>query len=197
MSLLLQCYVRVRNSLFWTMEYESPIPKTVLEESNGHKFLLRCNGNRVERKVVMNKINLQFLDDVLGPLIGGADDDEQIERYRNFDSKNEYLVKDIIAKTIKPRFDQRSDLYKNAVKKALAYSLLTDSVDFERVYDSNLIAFNAPSNPRDFFFWIWEVLFFEEPVALEENVASYEIVRDWREPIQISINEKKLREEGS
>ena len=53
----------------------------------------------------MKTINLQFIDSALGPLVGGADDDEQIEQYRNFDSENEYLIKDVIEKKVKVSFN--------------------------------------------------------------------------------------------
>lgn len=130
----------------------------------------------------MNKINLQFLHSILGPLTGTGDDDEAIEKYRGFDSDDEYLVKDVIKKTIKEKFDGMSDGYKKAVKDALAYSLLSPKFDFEDVFDSNLIAFHSPTEPKDFFLWIWEVLFPERAIVLSEDFDSYKTVWDLNDP---------------
>lgn len=131
----------------------------------------------------MSKINLQFVHSILGPLIGTADDDSEIEKYRGLDSNDEYLVKDVIKRTIKGKFDEKPERYKKAAKDALAYALLTPDFDFEDVFDSNLIAFLPPTESRDFFLWIWEVLFPEEVVTLHADINSYETVWDLKEPI--------------
>ena len=128
----------------------------------------------------MQQINLAFLEATLGPLVGGADDDEQTERYKNFDSNNEVLVKNVIATTIKIAFDAKTEPYKSEVKKALAFSLLTN-YNFEGIFDSNLVAFEAPCDPRNFFFWTWEILFPRESIGLDYSIETYTVITSWQE----------------
>lgn len=131
----------------------------------------------------MRTINLQFIDAMLGPLVGGANDKTQVEQYRNFNANNEYLVKAVIAETLKPRFDSRPTRYKKGVKNALAYALLLDEFDFNGVFRNNHIAFNPPADPRKFFLWTWEILFLEEPIRFDAGLRNAPVVRDLNEPL--------------
>jgi len=136
----------------------------------------------------MKTINLQFIDAVLGPLVGSANDPAQLERYRNFNPDNEFHVKAVIAETLKPRFDNRPDRYKKAVKHALAYALLLDDFDFTSIFINSRIAFQPPAVIRNFFLWTWQILFLEQPVRLDYGLRDATITRDFNEPLQWGRN---------
>ncbi|MEJ8819925.1 hypothetical protein [Lacibacter sp. H407] len=107
----------------------------------------------------MKHVNKYMLSNLLAPLGGTADIDEEINNYTNFENNNEILVKHVIANEIKPYYYIQSDLYKESVKRSLAYFLTTDKINYGDLYDNCLIAFDHPKDPRSFFLWIWEVLF--------------------------------------
>lgn len=132
----------------------------------------------------MTTVNLQFIDALLGPLVGSADDDAQRDRYRNVNADNEYHVKAVIAETIKPRLDNRPWRYRTAARNALAYALLQPDFDFATVYANNRIAFPPPLTARLFFVWLWEILFLEEPLRLDPEYRQAPITRDFNEPLQ-------------
>lgn len=134
----------------------------------------------------MNKVNMLFLDDVLSPLTGGADDDEQIDLYNGLDVNNESLIKGIILKTIKPEFSNKSLSYQIEVRKALAFALLSTNINFDRIFNRNLIAFEHPTESRDFFVWIWEILFDKQRINLED-ISDYKVVEDERELMRLSM----------
>lgn len=129
----------------------------------------------------MKTVNLYMLNDILTPLGGGADIDEQIFQYQNFNGNDKMSVKNIIAREIKPYYKKASQEYKTSFKRSLSYFLTTNAIDFGRLYDSCLIAFDHPANPRDLFVWIWEVLFPDTDYILE-NIHEYEEVEDVNEP---------------
>lgn len=111
----------------------------------------------------MKQVNKYMLSNLLAPLGGTADIDEEINNYRDFDNNNEILVKQVIVNEIKPYYNMQSDLYKESAKRSLAYFLTTNKISYGDLYDNCLIAFDHPKVPRDFFLWMWEVLFpFEE-----------------------------------
>lgn len=53
-------------------------------------------------------------------------------------------------------------------RKALSYYLTTNGVDFGRIFDSNLLPFTSPSDPRIFFVWLWEIMFNYENYGIED-----------------------------
>lgn len=116
----------------------------------------------------MQTVNENMVRDLLTPLAGSADLDEKIEEYRNVDSDNPITVKEIIAATIKPWYENRSEEYKAIAKRSLSYFLTTNRINYGYIYDSCLIAFDHPTDARDFFVWIWEMLFPEETYRLKD-----------------------------
>ncbi len=121
-------------------------------------------------------INKAFIDGFLFPIAGGADIDEEIEKYGDIDNNNEIEVKEIIAEKIKPNFENWSLNKQERARLALSYYLTTNKLDFRRKFDSYIPAFELPDNPHDFFKWIWEVIFPGE---------NYEM-SNWREYAEIS-----------
>lgn len=129
----------------------------------------------------METVNWYMLNDILNPIGGTADIDEDIFRYRNVNGNVEDVVKGIITKEIKPYYGDAPNSYKESLKRSLAYFLTTERIDFGRLYDSCLIAFDHPENPKLFFRWIWDVLFPGENYHIEK-IEMYVEVEDINEP---------------
>jgi hypothetical protein len=53
-------------------------------------------------------------------------------------------------------------------ERSFRYFLSKQGTDFGRLYDSCLLPIASPSNPRQFFVWLWEDLFGKEPFRLED-----------------------------
>jgi len=107
----------------------------------------------------MKEVNKFLLEDVLSPLIGGADMDEYSHLWY-VDSDNELVIKDIIKEFFLPYFQTLNDAYHSKLKLSFAYYLKNNSkVDFERIIDSHLLPFAPPSPAINFFKWMWEVFF--------------------------------------
>jgi len=129
----------------------------------------------------MDTVNKYMLSDLLNPLGGTADSDEKIIQFKDFNSNDEEAVKKIIIDEIKPHYDHMNDGYKTSVKRSLSYFLTTNRVDFGHVYDDCLIVFDHPADARDFFLWVWQVIFPGENYHLE-NAESFVEINDYREP---------------
>jgi hypothetical protein len=128
-----------------------------------------------------------MIRDILAPLGGTGDDDLDMMRYKNIDSENEYDIKEIIRERIKPYFEERPENYRSSLRKSLSFFLTTNKIDYKYVFDSCLIAFDHPSEPRKFFLWIWEVLFPDQDYRVSD-IYNYMIVDDSSEPNQYSFS---------
>jgi hypothetical protein len=124
----------------------------------------------------MKQVNPYLVENLLSPFGGTADIDTEIIKYANVDNNNEELVKQIITQNIKPYYESRSDLYKEAAKRSLRYYLTTNRINYGDIYDNCLIAFDHPDEPRDFFLWIWEVLFPGEEFLIHDEENYIEII---------------------
>lgn len=121
----------------------------------------------------MKTTDLKYVDMALNPLIGLADDDETVLQYQHLDSNNEDEIKQVIRHTLKPYFAQLDAVSRERVKDALRYCLFDQNTEFERVFYSNLMPFDAPPEPRQFFVWLWEELFSPEDYHVI-NLSEYE-----------------------
>lgn len=153
--------------------------RRILRTANCIQFFLRY--------IKMNKVNQAFLHDILIPLAGLADDDEQAEKYSSIDPNDEDSVKSIINATIIPYIQNQSKMYKDCVKDALSYFLTQDKVDFEGIFDSNLLPFPAPTKAKLFFVWIWELLF-EGKSYIVTDLIGYVEINDIYEPLALRSN---------
>lgn len=113
-------------------------------------------------------VNEYMVRDLLCPLSGTADKDIQIQMYNNIDSNNENQIKNIITETIKPFYEKQNEEYKASAKRSLSYFLTTNRINYGYIFDSCLIAFDHPIDARDFFVWIWEILFSHESYYLPD-----------------------------
>lgn len=129
----------------------------------------------------MNFVNRYFIDDVLGPLSGLADSDEDVNLYQHFQSNEENQVKALFSEIIKPAFDLKNDMIKIKTRDALAFYLVSDKINFASIFHSNLLPFNLPHNPKLFFIWLWEVLFSSENYK-EIDVNNFKENNDVDEP---------------
>ncbi|MFE1630586.1 hypothetical protein ACFLFF_27980 [Brevibacillus reuszeri] len=131
----------------------------------------------------MKVVNPHFLDEFLGPITGLADDNESIEHYKDVELRTEEQYKAVIRETLVEHFHSLEEVVKKKSKLALSYYLTKPAVDFEGVFYSLLRPFDAPSDPRDFFVWLWEELFIGESYELAD-VNSYKVVADMYEPLR-------------
>lgn len=139
----------------------------------------------------MKTVNAAFIEYLFVPLTGGADDDEITQKYYDVDSNDEIIMKAIIKSALKPEFEKNSLPFKEALKKTLSYYLTTNKIDFGRVFDSNLLPFDSPTNPKDFFIWIWEIFFGEEDYVMKD-AKDYVENNDLYEPLRLATNDPNL-----
>jgi hypothetical protein len=117
----------------------------------------------------MKIVNPYAIRDFLSGLAGMGDDDEYIIQYRQFDSNDSEKSKEVIQRELVPEFNRLPIKTQEFAKLSLRYYLTTDRVRWGRVYDGCLFPFDHPKNPRDFFVWIWEVMYPGESCLLEKT----------------------------
>jgi hypothetical protein len=123
------------------------------------------------------QVNPWYLHKPLGPLVGGADDDEAVEKYKSFDANDACAVRFLIRELIVPHVARFDDAGIARIKLAMRYYLTKRDSKWDRVFNSILPPFGAPRDPRDFFVWIWEECFPGEDFHLN-NLDEYEVVAD-------------------
>ncbi len=129
----------------------------------------------------MQTVNWYMLNDILNPLGGSADIDEMVYIYQDVDSNNEVEIKQIIFEKIKPYFEKKTEAYKISIKRSLSFFLTTNKINFGKIYDSCLIAFDHPDEARNFFLWIWEILFPNEDYHIG-STENYKEIENIDEP---------------
>jgi len=108
----------------------------------------------------MNKQSDQyFLELLLSPWIGLADDDASIVKYRFVDPNNEPQVKSIVLSDLGPHVAGLDPECRNRIKHSLLKAIRTDQIDLGRFFDALLPPFDHPKDPRDIFRWILEVIY--------------------------------------
>jgi hypothetical protein len=128
------------------------------------------------------KINPWFVHALLSPLAGYADIDvDGVDEYRNVDPNNEMAIKKIIRDVFLPFYKNRNTLeFCEQMKNSLKFYLSTNLFDWERKFNSCLLPFDHPDNPRDFFVWIWEEWHPDERYQIS-NVSDYSVNDDINE----------------
>lgn len=121
----------------------------------------------------MKTANIYIIQTVLHSLVGSADINSVSDKYLTVNGDDENEVKAIISEELLPAFKSSTDRFQNSVKQSLWYYLSKANYDFEGFYDSCLIALPPPKSTRDFFIWLWEVLFPETvfDTTLYDNVV--------------------------
>ena len=129
----------------------------------------------------MKTVNPYFLNDLMSPITGLADDDNAIKYYSNLNINTEEKFRSIIKDLFLPYYENLDHTKKQKSKLALSYYLSKADYDFERVFESCLPPFDPPSNARNFFLWLWEELFNGEDYLIKD-LKSYKVVLDIHEP---------------
>lgn len=126
-------------------------------------------------------VNPSFVDSLLDPLIGLADDDDAVEYYWDLNPNDETAVRSIIRETLRPEFERWDDKSRAKAKLALQYMLSFRREWCESIWNNGLIPFDAPDNPCLFFEWLWRELFGDEPYELNDKKA-FNVVPDIHAP---------------
>jgi hypothetical protein len=108
----------------------------------------------------MITVNPIYIHEVLGPLIGGADDEASIDDYGYYKSDIEEDVKSLAKDVLLPDFKKQKERLQDVTKNTLAYYLTyPGKVNFESIFNSLLLPIETPVNTQQFFQWIWEFFF--------------------------------------
>lgn len=115
----------------------------------------------------------EVLEIFLEPLIGLADDDDEVNQYIHINPQTEKDYKLIIRERLIESFEVQNSAKKKLAKFALGYYLSNPDIDFERVFEAILPPFDAPDPARNFFLWIWEELYGTENYNLIEAEGEF------------------------
>ncbi len=129
----------------------------------------------------MKTVNPYFLHELLAPLTGLADDDSAVEAYREVDPNDSRKVREIVRRVLLPHYVDLTSEAKERAKLALSYYLSKPLADFARVFDSCLLPFAPPDDPRLFFVWLWAELFPSESYELP-SLGAFREIPDIHEP---------------
>ena len=128
----------------------------------------------------MMYVNRHYIRVLLEPLGGLADVDDEVDRYASLDTNDEVAVRQVIRTVLVPYFERIDQESTERIRLALAYGLSDDATRFDRIFNSNLPPFDPPSDPRDFFLWLWDECFPGESWSVE--IGEYDLKDDVEEP---------------
>lgn len=120
-------------------------------------------------------VDLTFLEFYFHGLTGRADIDKEVTKYSSTNPDNEHQIKQIISERLKPAVEKYPAQFQMQMQNALSYSLTTNAIEFGSLYDSQLLPFDHPTDPRLFFVWLWEV-FYENQSYLIPNSTDYNVI---------------------
>jgi hypothetical protein len=126
-------------------------------------------------------VNSEWLDALLDPLAGGADDDAEVLHFQSFDPNDEAAVRAVIRERLVPYFRRMNAESVERIELTYRYYLQKPNYPWEHILPGLLIPFEAPRNPRDFFVWLLDECFPNHDWTLSDP-DSYEEVRDIDEP---------------
>ncbi|HYR63533.1 MAG TPA: hypothetical protein VET24_13010 [Actinomycetota bacterium] len=124
----------------------------------------------------MTAINPAFVEDLVGPLIGGGDIDEEFHEFSTVDPDDEQQVRDVIRRLLVPYFYDTSPEGQRAAKLGLAWYLTFRPDRLSPMYDRLMLPFRE--EPVHLWEWIWRELFGDEDYHLKDDPASFEIKDD-------------------
>src|SRR5690348_825914 len=101
-------------------------------------------------------INPSWLSIPLHPLIGLADDDEAGPSFLHVDSNNDNVIRRIIRTEILPFVVRLDPVCKERIRVVYQFYLSKPDTRWDRVFDSNLLPFQRPTDVRKFFECIWD-----------------------------------------
>lgn len=135
------------------------------------------------------------MDELVGPFVGLADgnDEDQID----IDPGDKDGYKKLISTVLKPHFISLPKIIQVECKINLSYFLTTDKNEFFiGVFASNLLPFDPPTKPKDFFIWLWEELFPNEDYILQDP-KKYRLSKDVYEIDRLYRRAEKIEAEAA
>lgn len=127
-------------------------------------------------------VNPWWLSVPLDPLGGLADGDEDVQLpFAHIDPNNESEMRGVIRKHFIPYLRRIDTESISRLKQAYRYYLSSENIPWGGVFDSMLLPFDHPDNPREFFLWIWEECFPGEEWRIDD-LDRYSVNRDIEEP---------------
>ena len=126
-------------------------------------------------------VNSLWIDSLLDPLIGGADDDDEVLHFRSLDPNDEAAVRAVIRERLVPYFRRMNAESVERIERAYRYYLHQPNFPWDHMFPGLLIPFLPPRNPKDFFVWLLDECFPTHDWSLNDP-DSYEEVRDIDEP---------------
>jgi hypothetical protein len=121
-------------------------------------------------------MNGYLLGSLLGPF-AGMSDEERDEAYKRIEPNDEDAVKRLISTTLKPNFDRQDDQSQAVLRENLSYFLTAGSDFWRAIYEMYMPPIDPPDDPRQFFVWLWEVLFPGEDYVMGE-LSDVKVVND-------------------
>jgi hypothetical protein len=81
----------------------------------------------------------------------------------------EQVIKQIYESDLKPNYSLLDPRLQSACKLSLQYVLKASDFNYRNEFNSMLLPFACPDEPRQAFLWLWEVLFpNEQPLPLSQ-----------------------------
>lgn len=121
----------------------------------------------------MTEVNLYIVGHLIGALATLNLADEEVDELYEIDANNEAEVKENFRRFLVPEFDNYELKIKQRLKEALKYLLcFGDEESFQLVKNMNEPPFNFPNPSKQYFIWLWEVLFDDESYKIE-NIDEY------------------------
>lgn len=137
----------------------------------------------------MITINHYFLGDFVDPFAGLADGEE--EDQININPEDEDAYKKLIVSVLRPHFLSLPKIIQEKCKITLSYYLTTNQIDFNAdIFSLFMLPFSPPTNPKDFFVWLWEELFPNEDYILQDP-DKYKEVDDINERRRLYLRAEK------
>ena len=125
---------------------------------------------------MMIMVNPVFLQELVSPLIGGADSEDSVEMFAQYSTDSETDVKRLAREVLLPEFLEQKPVLKQKVKDTLEYYLTYPKIDFESIFNSFLLPLDTLSDSTLFFNWLWEVVFEGET---RDYIVDAKIIEDF------------------
>lgn len=122
-------------------------------------------------------VNPFFLDTLLTPLVGLADDDDSVSAYGEIDLDDKSQAARIAQEVLVPFFRSLGPEVRKNIDNTYRYYLTKSDTKWHRVYDSALLPFRAPKDPRSFFLIAYQECFGTTFSALDD-IGNVEVRAD-------------------
>lgn len=128
------------------------------------------------------RLNIFYVDYLLNPLMGGADDDEACEKYKGVAVETKEQFRAVIRDELTPFFyNFMNETNQAKAKLALSYALSKNDTNFRSIFGPALLPFKIPQDSRGFFACMWEEFFEGEDYHLDD-LDQYKAFIDVEEP---------------